>query len=657
MKKIILSIYFICLTALLFGQDINPCSIAKSAAYSKPTKKSRAGTNDNILMSQYDVHFYFVDLNVERNTTVISGSTTIGTTIMSAALDTFCFELNPSLVIDSIQYNNQNLAYTRVGAITYALLPSPQAQNTHLSIKIYYNGDASVTGAGAIGDGFSTGTSSSWGNTATWSLSEPFSAYEWFPCKQFLQDKADSAWVFVTTDKTNKVGSNGLLEGIDSLLPGNKSRYRWKTHYPIDYYLISVAVAKYVDYTIYAHPIAMPNDSIPIVNYVYDNPATLTNFKPRIDSVPMVLEYYSELFGLYPFSQEKYGHCMAPFGGGMEHQTMTSIGNLGSFSTNSHELMHQWFGDHVTCKTWKDIFINEGFASYGEYLAFEHFRSLAAAQAKMLNVHNDVLTDPTAMVYFTDTTNVNRIFDSRLTYNKGSAVIHTLRFVLGDSLFFNGLKNFQQNFSFSTASITDLKTSLENFTGKNLTNYFSQWLFGEGYPVISAEYASNGTNLFLKVAHTTSSTVTPLFKTPLELKCSSPSGDTTFTIDITQNSNTLIIPTTKSITGLTIDPNNWLLNTVGTISFNPALISLSLDNIALDNSIRIYPNPTTDYLQIENSSSEMTTLSLFDWNGRRLQHQTLNAMTIVDISALAKGVYLLEIRNATGKISRKVTKS
>lgn len=640
----------------MFGQEMNPCSISKSAAYSKPSKKSRAGTNDNILMNRYDVHFYYLDLNVERNTTVISGSTTIGTTVMSASLDTFCFELNPSLVIDSIEYNNQNLAYTRVGAITYALLPSPQTQNTTLSVKIYYKGDASITGAGAIGDGFSTGTSASWGNAATWSLSEPFSAYEWFPCKQFLQDKADSAWVFVTTDKTNKVGSNGLLEGIDSLLPGNKSRYRWKTHYPIDYYLISVAVAKYVDYTIYAHPAAMPNDSIPIVNYVYDNPATLTNFKPRIDSVPMVLEYYSELFGLYPFSQEKYGHCMAPFGGGMEHQTMTSIGNLGSFSTNSHELMHQWFGDHVTCKTWKDIFINEGFASYGEYLAFEHFRSLAAAQAKMLNVHNDVLTDPTAMVYFTDTTNVNRIFDSRLTYNKGSAVVHTLRFVLGDSLFFNGLKNFQQNFSFSTASITDLKISLENFTGKNLNNYFSQWLFGEGYPVISAEYASDGTNLFLKVTHTTSSTVTPLFKTPLEIKCTSASGDTTFTIDITQNSNTFIIPSKKNSTGLTIDPNNWLLNTVGTISYNPALISLSLDNIALDNSIRIYPNPTTDYLQIENSSPEMTTLSLFDWNGRRLQHQTLNALTIVDISSLAKGIYLLEIRNATGKISRKVTK-
>jgi aminopeptidase N len=157
----------------------------------------------------------------------------------------------------------------------------------------------------------------------------------------------------------------------------------------------------------------------------------------------MILEYYSELFGLYPFYQEKYGHCMAPFGGGMEHQTMTSIGNLGSYATNAHELMHQWFGDHVTCKTWKDIFINEGFASYGEYLAYEKFRSYAAAQNLMKNVHDNVMVDPNAMVYFTDTNDVGRIFDSRLTYDKGNAVIHTLRFILGDTLFFNGLKQFQ----------------------------------------------------------------------------------------------------------------------------------------------------------------------------------------------------------------------
>ncbi|HOZ50260.1 MAG TPA: M1 family aminopeptidase [Chitinophagaceae bacterium] len=656
MKKILLSIFLSLLISSSYSQINNPCAETKLKAHSKPIKKSRAGLSDNILMNKYDVHFYFLDLNIERTSTVISGATTIGARITALTTDTFCFELNQSLIIDSIIYNNQNLTKTRVGSIVYALFTSPVAQNTDVYIKIYYHGDASVTGAGAIGDGFSTGTSTSWGNKATWSLSEPYSAYEWFPCKQFLQDKADSAWVFVTTDKANKVGSNGLLEGVDSLLPGNKSRYRWKTNYMIDYYLISIAVAKYVDYTIYAHPTALVNDSIPVVNYIYDNPSTLPNFKAKIDSIPMILEYYSELFGLYPFYQEKYGHCMAPFGGGMEHQTMTSIGNLGSYATNAHELMHQWFGDHVTCKTWKDIFINEGFASYGEYLAYEKFRSYAAAQNLMKNVHDNVMVDPNAMVYFTDTNDVGRIFDSRLTYDKGNAVIHTLRFILDDTLFFNGLKQFQSTYSFSTASINDLKNSLEASSGKNLTDYFSQWIFGEGYPIYSAQYAFDGNNLFLKVTHTTSSTFTPLFKTPLEIKCSTNSGDTTILVDITQNSNTFMFPSSRTYTNLSFDPNNWLLNDSGSVVKNLDLIPVSAATFNLENSVHLYPNPTNDFIQIDYSSSNQAYYILREMNGREIQKAILYPKNKIDLTRLSSGIYSLEIENSTGKITRKVIK-
>lgn len=656
MKKLLLTLFTFGFLFTGFSQTVNPCAETKLMAHSKPTKKSRAGSYDNTLMSKYDVHFYFLDLNVERNSTVISGATTMGVTVSANNLDTFCFELNSNLVIDSIVYNNQVLSFNRVGSIVYTLFPSALVLNTNAFIKIYYNGNASVTGAGAIGDGFSTGISSSWGNRATWSLSEPYSAYEWFPCKQFLQDKCDSVWVFVTTDKANKAGSNGLLEGVDTLLPNNKSRYRWKSHYITDYYLISVAVAKYVDYTIYAHPAAMLGDSIPIVNYVYDNPATLTNFKPRIDSVPMVLEYFSELFGLYPFADEKYGHCMAPFGGGMEHQTMTSIGNLGSFATNSHELMHQWFGDHVTCKTWKDIFINEGFASYGEYLAYEEFRSYTAAQNLMQDVHDNVLLDSNAMVYFTDTTDVGRIFSSRLTYDKGNAVIHTLRFVLGDSLFFLGLKEFQQNFSFSTASILDLKLSLETSTGKNLNDYFSQWLFGEGYPVFSAEYASDGNNLFLKITHITSSPNTTLFKTPLEIKCSSTSGDTTIIVDINQNTNSFMLPSARNYTNLSIDPNNWILNKVGSITKNPALIPTTLSNIQLENHIQVYPNPSTENVYIQYASNKEAHYSLCELNGSIIQQGILQTKTSLELSTLARGIYVLHIESSDGRISRKVVK-
>ncbi|MBL7765874.1 MAG: T9SS type A sorting domain-containing protein [Chitinophagaceae bacterium] len=655
MKNFILFIIALLQVSISVAQEQHSCAEGKISRHLKLKKKSRAGLADNALMSKYDVHFYFLDMNAERNTTVISGATSIGALVTSPLLDTFCFELNPALTIDSIVYNNQTLTYTRTGPITYAQLPAAISQNTDFTVKIAYHGDASVTGAGAIGDGYSTGTSASWGNSATWSLSEPYSAYEWFPCKQFLQDKADSAWVFVTTSNQNKVGSNGILEGIDSL-PNNKVRFRWKTHYVIDYYLISIAVAKYVDYTIYAHPAALPNDSIAIVNYIYDNPNTLPNFKNKLDSVALVMEYYSDILGLYPFYAEKYGHCMAPFGGGMEHQTMTSIGNPGSFSTNAHELMHQWFGDHVTCKTWKDIFINEGFASYGEYLAYDHFRGWPAAQAKMQNVHDDVLQDPTAMVYFTDTNNVGRIFDSRLTYNKGSAVIHTLRFVMGDSLFFQGLKDFQSAFAFSTAGIDDLKLSLQNTSGLNLNDYFNQWIYGEGYPIFSGEFYSNGSNLYLKITHSTSSTFTPLFKTPLEIKCFSPSGDTVVKVDLSLNSNTFIIPMSKNITNLEFDPNNWLLNTSGIINQNPDLVSLNLQDQQLSNATTIYPIPASDILHIKSLPNVYGQYKLRDLNGRVYSQRIASSDFSISLKNLASGIYLFELETSGAKVIRKVVK-
>ncbi|MEZ5046706.1 MAG: M1 family aminopeptidase [Chitinophagaceae bacterium] len=650
------NVFFIFLIAFgysnsIFSQNELTCSEAKYKQQLKMKKKNRAGLYANTLMSRYDVHFYFLDLNIERNTTVISGATTIGATIL-ATTDTFCFELNAGLTIDSIFSNNQSVPFARSASIVYTVLPNPTTPSSNLNIRIHYHGDASIVGTSALGDGFTNDNSPTWGNAVTWSLSEPYSAYEWFPCKQFLQDKADSAWVFVTTDNQNKVGSNGMLEGIDSM-SNNKVRYRWKTHYMIDYYLISVAVAKYVDYTIYAHPIGT-SDSIPIKNYVYDNPNTLPFFKAKIDSIPMFLEYYSELFGLYPFYQEKYGHCMAPLGGGMEHQTMTTIGNLGNFGVNAHELMHQWWGDHVTCKTWSDIFINEGFASYGEYLALEKFRGKQAAQNDMLAVHNDVLLDPTAMVYFTDTNNVSRIFDSRLTYNKGSAVLHTLRFVLGDSLFFAGLKNFQQQYSFSTAGILDLKNSLMAFTGISLDDYFNQWLFGKGYPIFSLEYFSDASQLYLKISHTTSTTATPLFKTPLELKCFYSGGDTTIKVNITQNTNNMVLPMNRAITNISIDPNNWLLNDVGAIVVNPNLVFSGTQEVMDESSVTIFPNPTQDVIEIYTPFADGAKLSLHDLQGRILIDMPIKQQERISLATIPNGMYHIVIQRGTLRIKRKL---
>src|SRR5690606_452711 len=345
----------------------------------------------------------------------------------------------------------------------------------------------------------------------------PFSAYEWWPCKQVLTDKADSVEVWITTDATNKAGSNGLLQQVVSL-PNNKARYEWKSRYPINYYLISVSVARYVEYSIYANPTGAPQPIL-IQNYIYDNPQTLPNFQNDINQTADMLEAFSDLFGLYPFHEEKYGHCMAPISGGMEHQTMTTQGFF-EFTLTAHELMHQWFGNYVTCASWEDIWLNEGFATYGEYLAYEKLVSRAAADNYMNSVHNNVKSQPGGSVYVADIANENRIFSSRLSYNKGSTLVHTLRYLVNDdNLFFVALREFLFQFRFGTATSADLISVLESEIGMDFSDFVNQLFYGEGFPTYDVKWNYKNGNLYVENNQSVSAAATtPLFTLPVEYR-------------------------------------------------------------------------------------------------------------------------------------------
>ncbi|HEX8349382.1 MAG TPA: hypothetical protein VF598_05435, partial [Hymenobacter sp.] len=265
-------------------------------------------------MDRYDVSYYKLDLALENTTRAVSGVVWMQARA-GQLLDSLAFELYPTLTIDSVVVNGRRSpGLHRVDGDVTAKLAQAVPGRTLFNALIYYRGTApnSNTGGVAVGNALNTGFRMPYNVNVTWSLSEPFGAYEWWPCKQVLTDKADSSDVWVTTTNPNKVGSNGVLQRVTPL-PGNKSRYEWKSRHPIDYYLISVAVGPYLEYVNYAHPVGGP--AIPIVNYVYNQEA-LNTFKTEIDRTPGFIEYFSELVGLYPFADEKYGHSMAPLGGG-----------------------------------------------------------------------------------------------------------------------------------------------------------------------------------------------------------------------------------------------------------------------------------------------------------------------------------------------------
>ena len=196
------------------------------------------------------------------------------------------------------------------------------------------------------------------------------------------------------------------------------------------------------------------------------------------------------MFGTYPFISEKYGHCVAPLGGGMEHQTMTTLANF-NFLLVAHELAHQWFGDYVTCGSWQDIWINEGFASYAEYIACQYLQSQTNADLWMADAQTYVKSETDGSVFVPEafSTDEERIFDYRLSYKKGAAIIHMIRGELqNDSLFFSILRDYLDRYKNDVATGEDFKEVLEEKSGRDFTAFFNQWFYGEGYPSITVNW-------------------------------------------------------------------------------------------------------------------------------------------------------------------------
>lgn len=633
--KFILFVILCFHSIIAISQQHHYCSEAKINSLKENFKKTRFNSSDKALMEKYDVFFYSLDLDIEKDTMYIEGNTTIGAKIVSSTTDTFAFELNPTLDIDSIVYNTASLAFVRNSTMTYAIFNTSIPANTDVYIKVFYHGNAADSIYGTKGLIYYP-YHPKFPNGITYTSSEPYSSYKWFPCKQFLQDKADSVCVAITTDNSNKVGSNGKLVMVDTL-PSNKLKYSWKSHHPIEYYLISAAVAEYSKFVNFAHPAGLINDSIRIEFY-YPGSFTSDPYYQYKDSIPKWIESYSSLFGVYPFYDEKYGHCLTTLNGGMENQTMSSIGT-GFFYTGMifHELAHQWFGNNVSCKTWKDIFISEGLATYCELLFMND-------NANLISRQNYVLSQSGGSIYFTDTTDVNRIFDNRLSYQKGACIMHTLRFLLGDSIFFQVLKNYQTQFAESNASIEDFKQIATNTSGQDLTDFFNQWIYGEGYPKYSIRYNSTGNHIIFKLSQTTSmpSSVS-FFKTPIEIKFYYSGGDTTILFYNYMNDQHVTIPSNRIITNVFVDPNNWLLRTVNMKVKDPGLVAdLPIESFKGD--IAIYPNPANTIIHVDNIMDEDSKLFIYAMDGRVILDQELSKnKNVVSIKNLASNNYLLSV--------------
>ena len=637
------------------------------AAAASPALLAVASVAHRRKMAQYDVKYYKLDLALENTSLAVSGSVWMRVEVGAAPLSEFAFELYQapvgaasgaaSLVIDRIEFGDQlspqlSPQVIRSGGEATATLPAAAPAGTLLDVRIYYRGTAPSGNSAAIGNGLSTRGSVRLGQATlpynvTWSLSEPFSAYEWFPCKQVLTDKADSSDVWVTTTLPNKVGSNGLLQATVPL-PGNRVRYEWKSRYPIAYYLISVAVAPYVEHLSYARPAGGP--VVPIVDYVY-NQQTLNYYQAEINRTAGFIENFSNLCGLYPFAKEKYGHSMAPLGGGMEHQTMTTQDSY-YFTLTAHELFHQWFGDNVTCASWTDIWLNESFASYGEYLSHQAFSTPDAARTWLNDAHSRALSQTGSVrVPDADTTNVGRIFSSGLSYKKGATVVHMLRYLLhDDEKFFRALRTYQSTLSGRTARTADLQRIFEAEAGRPLDYFFQQWYAGQGFPTFSVRWNQVGGQLLLSTTETVSRpAVTPFFDTEVDYKITFSDGSTR--LERLRQSQPLT-QATRAVAGtvvsIEVDPDQWLLNGAGTISRDATLLGAGAGRQLAP--LTLAPNPAGAALTIHHLPAPRATAEVLDALGRVVLRQAVSAADArLTTASLAPGLYLVRLTDASGQ--------
>jgi aminopeptidase N len=314
---------------------------------------------------------------------------------------------------------------------------------------------------------------------AVYSMSEPFGARSWWPCKDDPKDKPDSMDIFITIPDEIYNGyklyavSNGTLVSLVEN-DNNTRTFHWHEKYPIATYLVSLAISNYQIYSEWF--VSAENDSMPIIYYVY--PERMDQALASYDSTLDMIQTYSEFFIRYPFFEEKYG--MANFGRGaaMEHQTVSSMGLMG-FWVVAHELAHQWFGNLVTCADFHHIWLNEGWATYLEAIYSEKLYGSNGYHSYMNSI---TYYGEQKSIYVDDPLN-DPLFNT-IVYDKGAWVLHMLRHVMGDNLFFSATNSYLTDplFKYKSATTQDFQTIMEQYYGSSLDWFFQQWIFGVGYP-------------------------------------------------------------------------------------------------------------------------------------------------------------------------------
>lgn len=587
-------------------------------------------------ISGYDVKSYSLDLLLDPRVDYISGSVEVLFEVENDSLDVFYLLLSDTMSVDSVRYHQQTILHKHENRVISILLPQGLAPGIRDSIEIFYQGGPQAGGLGTFAQDSIPG-----GGEMIWTLSQPYGASEWWPCKDDLYDKADSVEITVTTPLAYQVATNGLRQSIDTL--GNLHRYTYKTNYPIATYLIAVAVGNYQFFEEH-YPIG--NDTLLMEHFLFQN----ENLQQSNNPMAEWLHLFDSLFGEYPFIEEKYGHASFTRGGGMEHQTMSFMTGYGG-ELIAHELAHQWFGNKVTCASWSDLWLNEGFATYLTGLTYE-FDVVHDAfyWPRVLELwRNDVFQFPDEALYRADTSDVSKLFNP-IVYQKGAYFLHMLRWVCGDSAFFSGVQNYINDpaLEYGFAYTDDLKAHLEAASGKNLDEFFKDWFVGKGFPIYTTTWSQSNNQLRMTIEQLPSHPSVYFFNIPLPYQLHSGSWDSTIILNPRFSNEQFGLNIAQPIDSVVFDPEGWIL------AQHDVLTGINNSESAHKEQIRVYPNPFHNTLNIE-GVVQGSMINLYDAN-TKLIDQWFKKENRIDLPELPKGMYYLQIEEQDRMIAYPIVK-
>ncbi len=359
-----------------------------------------------------------------------------------------------------------------------------------------------------------------------WSNGETTENHHWFPCYDYPNDESTSE-MFVTVKEQWTAISNGRLLDVKKDPKRRTATYHWYEGLPHVSYLISLVAGEYVE-------VKDSWGTVPLSFYVYKHQRddALRSFGKSAK----IMEFYSTKTGM-PYPWEKYAQTVVQdyILGGQENVSATTLTDVtihdarahldySSDGLIAHEMAHQWFGDLMTCRDWSHLWLNEGFASYFDILFQEFDKGVDVSLKSIYDAQHNIVTSdigekrrPSVCNTYADP---NTLFDNRI-YGKGACVLHMMRSVLGDELFWKAIRHYTQKHAHQPVETNDFKIAVEEATGYNLYWFFDEWLYKAGYPEfeISSKWdnATQAVNVTVKQIQKTDS-LTGLFKMPVDIE-------------------------------------------------------------------------------------------------------------------------------------------